>query len=64
MDEFKCHANHMNQLRYWYKEILAELADSVILADIIGQIYGMGGSYNKLSPNLGEQIRESNYGLC
>lgn len=63
-DEFKCHPNHMNQLRYWYKEILAELADSVILADIIGQIYGMGGSYTKLSPNLGAQIRESNYALC
>lgn len=63
-DEFKCHPNHMNQLRYWYKEILAELADSVILADIMGQIYGMGGSYNKLSLNLGAQIRESQYALC
>lgn len=63
-DEFKCHPNNMNQLRYWYKEILAELADSVILADILGQLYGMGGSYQKLSPNLGAQIRQSNYALC
>lgn len=63
-DEFKCHPNNMNQLRYWYKEILAELADSVILADILGQLYGMRGSYQKLSPNLGAQIRESNYALC
>ena len=54
----------MNQLRYWYKEILAELADSVILADILGQIYGMSGSYNKLSLNLGDQIRDSRYALC
>lgn len=63
-DEFKCHPNNMNQLRYWYKEILAELADSVILADILGQLHGMGGTYDKLSPNLGDKIRECNYALC
>ena len=63
-DEFKCHPNNMNQLRYWYKEILVELADSVILADILGQLYGRGGSYQKLTTNLGAQIRESNYALC
>ena len=63
-DEFKCHANNMNQLRYWYKEIMAELADSVILADILGQIHGMGGNYQKLSNNLSVKIKESNYALC
>ena len=63
-DEFKCHPNNMNQLRYWYKEILAELAESEVLSDILSQIHGVTGKYEKKSTNLAAQIRNSNYALC
>lgn len=62
-DEFKCHPNNMNYLRYQYKEILADLADSNIIDDILTQIHGFPGSFKKLSPNLGDIIRLSNYAL-
>ena len=63
-DEFKCHANNMNQLRYHYKEIMADLADSEILSDIFSQLLGKKVTYVKKSTNLSEKIRQSNYGLC
>lgn len=62
-DEFKAHPNNLNRVRYWYKEILAEIADSRVLDDILSQIHGMPGTFNKLSTNLGDLIRKSNYGL-
>ena len=62
-DEFKCHPNHMNHLRQQYINIFAELAESNILADILSQIHGTQGTYPKLSNNLGELIRNSNYSL-
>ena len=63
-DEFKCHANNMNQLRWHYKEILADLAESNTLDFILSAIYGRKGTLPKLSQNLGQKIRESNYALC
>lgn len=63
-DEFKCHANNMNHLRSHYRNILAELADSNLLSDLLTQIGGVEGSYPKLTPDLGKYIRQSNYGLC
>jgi len=62
-DEFKAHANNMNRVRYWYKEILAEIADSNVLDDLLSQIHGTPGTFQKLSSNLGDLIRQSNYGL-
>lgn len=62
-DEFKAHANNINQVRFHYKEILAEIADSNVLDDLLSQIYGEPGSFNKLSFNLGDYIRKSNYAL-
>ena len=63
-DEFKAHANNMNWVRYQYKEILADLADSNLLDDLLSQIHKSQGTFPKLSQNLGEVIRKSNYGLC
>lgn len=63
-DEFKCHANNMNQLRFHYKEIMAELAESEILSDIMSQLYGQSVTYVKKSHDLGDKIRKSNYALC
>lgn len=63
-DEFKAHANNMNWVRWQYKEIMAEIADSSVLDDLLSQLMGYSGTFNKLSFNLGDQIRESNYALC
>lgn len=63
-DCFYSGANHMNKVRYWYKEILAELADSDLLQDIFNQIAGnRAPKVQKLSKGLGDKIRLSNYAL-
>jgi len=62
-DQFSSHVNNLNEVRHWYKEILAELAESHILTDMICQITGKQGTYQKKSENLGEVIRQSNYSL-
>jgi hypothetical protein len=54
----------MNWVRWQYKEILADIADSNLLDDLLSQIHGVQGTFNKLSNNLGDVIRNSNYGLC
>ena len=63
-DEFKAHPNNINWVRWQYKEILADLADSYLLDDLLSQIHDKPGYFPKLSENLGEVIRESAYGLC
>lgn len=63
-DEFKAHANNMNHVRWQYREILAEIAESNVLDDILSQIHGVPGTFNKLSFNLPAQIRNSAYALC
>lgn len=63
-DEFKAHANNLNHVRWQYKEIMAEIAESNVLDDLLSQIHGSPGSFQKLSFNLPEQIRQSNYALC
>lgn len=63
-DEFKAHANNMNHVRWQYREILAEIAESDVLDDLLSQITGTPGTFNKLSFNLPEQIRGSEYALC
>jgi hypothetical protein len=62
-DEFKAHANNLNHVRSQYREILAEIAESNVLDDILSQIHGCPGTFNKLSFNLPDQIRQSNYAL-
>lgn len=63
-DEFKAHANNLNWVRWQYREIMAEIAESNVLDDIVSQIHGYNMSFNKLSCNLAEQIRQSSYALC
>lgn len=62
-DDFKCHPNHMNVLRFHYKELLAELAESEIISVIISNIMGRQVKYKKLSNDLSKYIRRSNYAL-
>ena len=63
-DEFKCHPNYMNHLRQHYINVFAELAESRVLDMILSDIYGKPGRYGKLSEDLGDLIRGSNYALC
>lgn len=63
-DEFKAHANNMNQVRWMYREIMAEIAESDVLDDLLGQITGVPGTFQKMNFNLPELIRQSNYALC
>lgn len=63
-DAFGCHANNCNVTRYHYKEIMADFADSNLLEMLMCQLYEIeDGKYEKLSPNLGDKIRGSNYAL-
>lgn len=63
-DAFGCHANNCNITRYWYKEIMADFADSDLLEMLMCQLYEIeDGKYEKLTPNLGDKIRASNYAL-
>lgn len=63
-DEYKCHPNNMNWVRWQYKEILAELADSEIISNILSQIYDKPVVMPKQSKDLSKYIKNSNYGLC
>lgn len=63
-DAFACHPNNMNQLRQQYINIMAELAEAKVLDDILSHIHGKPCYYRKLTNNLGDLIRGSNYALC
>lgn len=62
-DAFRMHSNNGNAVRYWYKEILAEISESNILSCIMSDLFGVKGTYPKLG-NIGDLIRQSNYSLC
>ena len=63
-DDFKAHPNNINQVCQHYREIMAEIADSNVLDDLLSQLHGVLGQYPKLSFNLGDKIRKSRYALC
>ena len=63
-DAFRAHPNHCNTVRYWYKEIMSELAESDILQFIVSQIVGKQVKYVKKSNNLPDMIRNSSYAIC
>lgn len=61
-DCFRCHPNHANELRRTYNQILAEIADSRILEDIVGQIYESPVNAAKMDLDP-KDILEANYAL-
>jgi hypothetical protein len=64
-DQFSAHPNNLNHVRSHYRDILADLAESTVLDDILSQLHSVkGGTYQKLTPDLGAKIRQSNYALC
>jgi hypothetical protein len=62
-DDFTCHANNMNNLRLHYREVMAQLAESTVMDDILSQLYGTQGVFEKKSNTLATKIRKSNYAL-
>lgn len=62
-DAFGSHANNCNIVRYWYKEILADLADSNVLEVILNTLYRRQSKFTKFG-DISTLIRNSNYGLC
>ena len=63
-DSFASHANNVNHMRQQYANVLADLADSELLSDLLSQLTGTKGTYKKLSNNLSTSIRSSSYALC
>lgn len=62
-DSFGSSPNNVNWVRFQYKEILADLAESTILDDLLSQLYGTEGTFEKLSKDVSKYIRNSNYAL-
>lgn len=62
-DAFHAHPNNCNWVRSHYREVLADLADSELMTDILNQLYKSNGKFEKLANGLGDAIRKSNYGL-
>lgn len=62
-DSFWAHPLYIEDVRKNYRDILAELADSNILQDILSEITGEDLVVTKRSYNLGDLIRKSNYAL-
>lgn len=61
-DAFRVHPNNAERVRYWYKEILAELAESSMLLNLLRQLIGKHVKFTKFG-DIAELIRESNYAL-
>lgn len=62
-DCIRCAPSNCNAVRYWYAEILSELADSTILECIYEQITGTKRTFRKAVPNISSLIRQSDYAL-
>jgi len=61
-DELKAHPNNMNEVRYNYKEIMAEIAACPALTRVLGSMQECD-LFEKLSYDLPQLIRESEYAL-
>lgn len=62
-DSFWAHPNYMNHVRQNYIDILCEITDSHLLANILSQICGEKVELIKRSTDLSKYIKESEYAL-
>ncbi len=62
-DAFCAHPNYIQQVRKFYIDILAEIADTDLLANILSEISGKQVSLNKFSHSLSKDILQSEYAL-
>lgn len=65
-DSYKCKANNMNYVRYWYNDCLANLTDSNMLCFLVNQVLPV--PIASFTPNnakeIAQAIRNSNYAIC
>ena len=62
-DCFVFNPNHLQEVTKMYRTIMAEIANSYLLNDILSQITGTNVQYTKKSTNLALDILNSNYML-
>ena len=62
-DSFWASPNYMNEVRQNYADILAYLADSSLLEDILNEITGQSGHLDKYTTTLSSKINSSEYAL-
>lgn len=62
-DCFRCLPRYANDLRQQYRELLAQLAKSDLLNDLLRQLAGPEAQVTKADPDLWEDILESEYAL-
>ena len=62
-DSFWAHPNNIEDVRIGYAHELAELARSNLIQNILNEISGFNGTYNKYSNDLAQLIEKSNYAL-
>jgi len=62
-DDFYAHPNNMNQVRQFYLDILREIANSNMLADILSEIQGHIGTITQLDPQLSTKMKTAEYML-
>lgn len=58
----------MNYIRYWYKEICADIVESNMLSFLYNQIWEedqiIDPITTKYRQEVANQVRQSSYGLC
>lgn len=63
-DAFTAHPNYMGRVEHLYRVIMAEIADSTLLQDILREINGNKNIiYDKLGPSLSNEILQSRHML-
>lgn len=62
-DAFTCHPNYMGLVMQFYREVMADIADSNLLADILSEISGTTVILDKDSDDLSKDILSSQYML-
>lgn len=66
-DCYKAHSNNMNYIRYWYKEMLADIVESNMLCYLYNQLTSDQLDQDIVSKQyrqrIAEEVRDSNYGL-
>jgi hypothetical protein len=63
-DSYAASPNNLNHLRKHYRNVLADMAESDMLSDLLTQIDGSTINVNKLDPTLHKTIRNSSYAIC
>lgn len=65
-DSYKCKANNMNYVRYWYNDCLANLTDSNMMYFLVNQVLPVpiAKSSNANTKEIAQAIRNSNYAIC